>query len=219
MHDLHHRELLLVDVRPSHQFCSGHIRGAENVNFSNVLLQRLLEGVVKLETVAPDLTERMCRWRNTTQLVLCDTGSSSHRLLKHAEVFVNCLRERDGDCVRHSYMYVDGGYSTFSQKFPEMCDNSDSYGLRVEILPHLILGCAKDSSDLSTLQKLGVNAVLNLSRSVPSLFQNHLQYLEIRVCDNHKADLLSRLDEACSFIDNVKTSGGRVLVHCRSGVS
>ena len=55
---------------------------------------------------------------------------------------------------------------------------------------------AKDSSDLSTLQKLGVNAVLNLSRSVPSLFQNHLQYLEIRVCDNHKADLLSRLDEA-----------------------
>ena len=92
-------------------------------------------------------------------------------------------------------MYVDGGYSTFSQKFPEMCDNSDSYGPPVEILPHLILGCAKDSSDLSTLQKLGVNAVLNLSHSVPSLFQNHLQYLEIRVCDNHKADLLSRLDE------------------------
>ena len=54
-HDLHHRELLLVDVRSSRQFCSRHIRGAENVNFSNVLLQRLLEGVVKLETVAPDL--------------------------------------------------------------------------------------------------------------------------------------------------------------------
>lgn len=116
---LSHRDLLLVDVRPSGQFCSGHIRGAENLNFSNILLRRLLKGVVKLETMltSPELIERVCRRRHTTQLVLCDSGSSltcrRPELLKHAEVFVKCLRERDAnDGVQHGYsvQYVDGRF-------------------------------------------------------------------------------------------------------------
>lgn len=112
-----HRGLLLVDVRPSGQFCSGHIRGAENLNFSNILLRRLLKGVVKLEAMltSPELIERVCRRRHTAQLVLCDSGSSAtnHRpeLLKHAEVFVNCLRERDAkECLQHGFavQFLDG---------------------------------------------------------------------------------------------------------------
>lgn len=79
-------------------------------------------------------------------------------------------------------------------------DDSDRYGPPVEILPHLILGCAKDSSDLKTLQQLGVTAVLNVSHNCPSLFQSHFQYMEIRVPDTYQADLLSRLDEAFAFI-------------------
>ena len=89
---------LLLDIRPSGQFCSGHIQGAENLNFSNILLRRLLKGVVKLETMltSPELVERVCCRRYTTQLVLCDAGSSADHcrpeLLKHAEVLViNCL--------------------------------------------------------------------------------------------------------------------------------
>ena len=109
--------LLVVDVRPSGQFCSGHVLGAESLNFSNILLRRLLKGVVKLEAMltSPELIERVCRRRHATRLVLCDSGSSStcHRpeLLKHAEVFVNCLRERDAkEGLRHRYtvQYVDG---------------------------------------------------------------------------------------------------------------
>ena len=111
------RAHLLVDVRPSGQFRSGHIRGAENLNFSNILLRRLLKGVVKLEAMltSPELIERVCRRRHTTQLVLYDSGSSSTsrrpELLKHAEVFVNCLRERDSkEGLHHGYtvQYIDG---------------------------------------------------------------------------------------------------------------
>ena len=112
-----HRSYLLVDVRPSGQYCNGHIRGAENVNFSNILLRRLLKGVVKLESMltSPELIERVCRRRHTTQLLLCDSGSSAAcrkpELLKHAEVFVNCLRDRDAKEGLHqgySVLYVDG---------------------------------------------------------------------------------------------------------------
>ena len=111
------RDLLLIDIRPSGQFCGGHILEAENVNFSNILLRRLLKGVVKLEAMltSPELVERVCRRRHTTQLVLCDSGSSSAscrpELLKHAEVFVNCLRDRDAkEGIQHGYSveYVDG---------------------------------------------------------------------------------------------------------------
>ena len=79
-------------------------------------------------------------------------------------------------------------------------DDSDRYGPPVEILPHLILGCAKDSSDLLALQRLGVTAVLNVSHNCPSLFPSQLQYMEIRVPDTYQADILSRLDEAFAFI-------------------
>ena len=111
------RHLLVLDVRPNGQFCGGHILGAENLNFSNILLRRLLKGVVRLETMltSPELVERVCRRRLTTQLLLCDAGSSAaHRrpeLLKHAEVFVNCLRERDAkEGLEHGYSvhYVEG---------------------------------------------------------------------------------------------------------------
>ena len=132
-----------------------------------------------------------------------------------------------------------GGYSSFSELFPGLCeetfsssptshvqisvsaslpislhpgikrklklqsaptDDSDRYGPPVDILPHLVLGCAKDSSDLATLQQLGVTAVLNVSHNCPSLFRSQFQYMEIRVPDTYQADLLSRLDEAFSFI-------------------
>ena len=111
------RGYLVVDLRPNSQFSSGHIRGAENLNFSNILLRRLLKGVVKLEAMltSPALIERVCRGRHTTQLILCDSGSSTAsrrpELLKHAEVFVNCLRDRDAkEGLQHGYslQYVDG---------------------------------------------------------------------------------------------------------------
>ena len=113
----HSKRLLLVDVRPGGQFCANHIAGAENLNFSNILLRRLLKGVLKLEAMltSPDLIERVCRRRHATQLVLCDLSSTQaglrSELAKHAEVFVNCLKEKDvNDGLRHKYtvQYVDG---------------------------------------------------------------------------------------------------------------
>ena len=79
-------------------------------------------------------------------------------------------------------------------------NDSDRFGPPVELLPHLILGCAKDSADLPTLQRLGVTAVLNVSHNCPSHFQSQFQYMEIRVPDTYQADLLSRLDETFAFI-------------------
>jgi len=87
-------------------------------------------------------------------------------------------------------------------------DDSERFGPPVELLPHLILGCARDSSDLATLERLRVTAVLNVSHNCPSLFTSQFEYMEIRVPDTYQADLLSRLDNAFAFIGK----SGRISV-------
>ena len=88
-------------------------------------------------------------------------------------------------------------------------DDSDDFGPPVELLPHLILGSARDSSDLATLERVGVTAVLNVSHNCPSLFTSQFEYMEIRVPDTYQADLLSRLDDAFAFIGK----SGRMSVY------
>ena len=92
--------VLLIDIRPNAQFCNGHIESAENVNFSNILLRRLLKGVVSLESLLPsgELVQKICKsdresddaTRKPRKLVVYDWCSNEDgvkvELAKHAEV-------------------------------------------------------------------------------------------------------------------------------------
>ena len=84
--------VLLVDVRPNAQFCSGHIKSAENVNFSNILLRRLLKGVVSLESMlsSSEQAQRIAHRREDCKMVVYDWCSNEDgvkvELAKHAEV-------------------------------------------------------------------------------------------------------------------------------------
>ncbi len=88
--------ILLIDVRPNAQFCNGHIESAENVNFSNILLRRLLKGVVSLESLLPstELAEKIKSLEeygeSARKLVVYDWCSNEEgvkvELAKHAEV-------------------------------------------------------------------------------------------------------------------------------------
>lgn len=82
-------------------------------------------------------------------------------------------------------------------------NGSSQFGPPVELLPHLILGCAKDSSNLTALRKHGVTAVLNVSHNCPNHFEGVLEYKSIPVQDSYQADLLSKMDTAIAFIGKV----------------
>ncbi len=79
-------------------------------------------------------------------------------------------------------------------------DEASRFGPPVEILPFLVLGCARDSSNLALLRKHGVTAVLNVSHNCVSHFKELFEYKIIPVQDSHQADLLSQLDTAFDFI-------------------
>ncbi len=78
--------------------------------------------------------------------------------------------------------------------------SSDKFGPPVEILPHLMLGCAKDSGNLTLLRKRGVTAILNVSHNCPNHFETLLEYKCIAVQDSYQADLLSKMEMAIDYI-------------------
>lgn len=95
----------------------------------------------------------------------------------------------------------------------------ETEGGPVQILPHLYLGSACHASSKATLQQLGITALLNVSQNCPNHFQDVFLYKCIPVQDTGSEDIGAWFQDAFHFIDEVKSSNGKVLVHCRAGIS
>ena len=115
------RGCCLIDIRPSSQHCCKHIQSSENVNFTNILLRRLVKGVVGLDThISDPLLVKTITMRDPscTKLVLYDSCSSEGcvraELCKHAEVLYKTNHSSqtsstqvyylDGECTVFAYM-------------------------------------------------------------------------------------------------------------------
>uniref|UniRef100_A0AAQ5Y1E3 Dual specificity protein phosphatase n=1 Tax=Amphiprion ocellaris TaxID=80972 RepID=A0AAQ5Y1E3_AMPOC len=139
-------------------------------------------------------------------------------------------------------LIIKGGYDRFFSEYPEFCLKTKSLpflssqssvdsacsscgtphndqGGPVEILPFLYLGSALHASKKEVLDGIGISALLNVSANCPNHFEGAYQYKCIPVEDNHKEDISCWFLEAIEFIDSVRDSSGRVLVHCQAGIS
>ncbi|KAF4016076.1 hypothetical protein G4228_007572 [Cervus hanglu yarkandensis] len=199
---------LVLDCRPFLAFCRRHVRAARPLARAVVLD----EGSASVADLPPD--------------------GPAHALL------AALLHEtRAGPAA---VCFLPGGFDRFQACCPDLCsespvpamtpDNNDnnrsdsrapSYdqGGPVEILPYLYLGSCSHSSDLQGLRACGITAVLNVSASCPNHFEGLLRYKSIPVEDNQMVEISAWFPEAIGFIDSVKNSGGRVLVHCQAGIS
>ncbi|KAF8218997.1 phosphatases II [Tricholoma matsutake] len=65
-------------------------------------------------------------------------------------------------------------------------------------------------------KELGITHVVTMCDYYPSTGDNHLV---IPIYDAPYADVLTHLPQTCQFIENALQQGGRVLVHCFSGIS
>ncbi|KAJ7305254.1 hypothetical protein JRQ81_011168 [Phrynocephalus forsythii] len=162
-----------------------------------------------------------------------------------ARVMLDALLAEERAGASHVYL-LQGGFENFQANFPELCstaptlltatpppvlrnpeDNNSTEAITplydqggpVEILPFLYLGSCYHSSNREVLESLGITAILNVSSSCPNYFEGQFVYKSIPVEDNHMADISVWFQEAINFIDAVKSSGGRVLVHCQAGIS
>jgi len=92
-----------------------------------------------------------------------------------------------------------------------------------EILPHVFLGSWRDMHDPELLKAQRVTHILNVAREVdPQAHEERLSQfvtLHIPLVDEHRENIDRHIDTACAFIEQARAAEGRVLVHCRRGIS
>ncbi|XP_061586045.1 dual specificity protein phosphatase 2 [Cololabis saira] len=231
---------VLLDCRPFLDFSKAHICESRNVNWNSMLRRRSKSSVVALEWLIPDKT-LLARLRagRFSPLVVVDERSGSLAELKAESVAQMLLTALQNEVQAH-ICFLQCGFERFSEVFPELCYNSGSSHLStmepekavtgrstpaydqggpVELLPFLFLGSALHSSRRETLAAAGITAVLNVSSTCPNVYEGEFQYLRLTVEDTLAADIGACFHTAIAFIDSVKQSGGRVLVHCQAGIS
>ncbi|KAM8787288.1 dual specificity protein phosphatase 2 [Rhynchonycteris naso] len=234
---------LLLDCRPFLAFCRRHVRTARPVPW-NAMLRRRTRGppAAALAYLMPDraLRTRLARGELERAVVLDQAGASLAALPPDcpARVLLTALLQ-ETHAGPTAVCFLRGGFSAFQACCPDLCLESSAampppgkessrldpratfydQGGPVEILPYLYLGSCSHSSDLQGLQTCGITAVLNVSASCPNHFEGLLRYKSIPVEDNQMVEISAWFQEAIGFIDSVKNSGGRVLVHCQAGIS
>ncbi|KAL5110272.1 Dual specificity protein phosphatase 1 [Taenia crassiceps] len=90
-----------------------------------------------------------------------------------------------------------------------------------EILDFLYLGNERDSGDAQMMEERSITHIINATREQSNFFEGggKVEYLRVPVDDNDKADLMPYFRPVIEFIDEAMRAGGRVLVHCKAGVS
>ncbi|XP_039746826.1 LOW QUALITY PROTEIN: protein phosphatase Slingshot [Pararge aegeria] len=88
-----------------------------------------------------------------------------------------------------------------------------------EIFDHVYLGSEWNASNFEELQRNGVRHILNVTREIDNFFPGMFDYLNIRVYDDEKTDLLKHWDNTFKYINKARNEGSKVLVHCKMGIS
>ncbi|KAG9265526.1 dual specificity protein phosphatase 4 [Astyanax mexicanus] len=231
-------KLLLLDCRSFLAFSAGHIRGAVNAR-ANTIVRRRAKGSVSLEQILSGDDEARSRLLAGlySAVILYDERTQDARAVKEDSTLTLVLNALGRDTFRTDVYLLKGGYDRFCSQYPDYCLKSRTLpvpstvsstscgtphhdqGGPVEILPFLFLGSALHASKKDMLDGMGISALLNVSSNCPNHFEGAYQYKCIPVEDNHKEDISSWFIEAIEFIDSIKDSNGRVLVHCQAGIS
>ena len=70
----------------------------------------------------------------------------------------------------------------------------------VQVLPYLFLGSAYHASDKDVLERLGITAIVNVSRNCPNMFEGRFTYKTVPVDDSYSEDIGSHFTETSCFI-------------------
>ena len=88
-----------------------------------------------------------------------------------------------------------------------------------KVFDFLYLGSEWNASNLEELKSNGITHILNVTREIDNFYPAVFKYLNIREYDEEETDLLKYWDRTFHFIFDCIDSGGKVLVHCKMGIS
>ena len=126
--------------------------------------------------------------------------------------------------IKTSVILFIGGLNAFSKDFPQLCESSQ-LNLPTErkttdvirdptdhmlfdpmeneptrLLPHLFIGSALHAANKEVLQRLGITAILNVSKTCRNNFEEQFTYKTIPVDDSFNEDIGCYFAETSLFI-------------------
>ena len=83
----------------------------------------------------------------------------------------------------------------------------------------LYVGDKADAANCVRLQNLGITHIVNATKDIPNSSPNRFKYINVAVDDDESTDLKRHFRRSNEFVKNAIRKGGRVMIHCRAGVS
>ena len=94
-----------------------------------------------------------------------------------------------------------------------------------KLLEHLYLGSQIDAQDIGMLQSLGITHILNTvdgtfqSETSVEYYDGKFKYLGFQSDDLLNYPIMKHFEETFNFVEDARTSGGKCLIHCISGIN
>jgi protein-tyrosine phosphatase len=219
---------LVVDIRSTDDFAKAHIKRAVNLPLppqnSDVDLVEVLQR-------CPRESVSIFNHRDhSTEIVFCGEDSSPATLGRIA-FFLQLLKEEEG----HAGVFLlEGGFAGFEAAFPYYCDAvapkvAHSVATK-DIVPYpslvyedwLFLCGLNEARQYDVLKQMGVTHIVNMMTDSECHDEGGSDKFRILHCpleDDESEDIARYFDRSIEFIKEARASGGRVVVHCRLGIS
>ncbi|GAU97894.1 hypothetical protein RvY_09117 [Ramazzottius varieornatus] len=238
------KPFLLLDCRPEFMFRMNHIYGAVNVNISDRLTRRRLQGKVSVfDVLSTKEAKALYRKRVLREVIVYDESTMDWTGLPPVhplQLLLSSLRNDGKDPA-----VLIGGFTDFHAQYRELCDGTvmkpaqnvptgpllgsptnsptDIDLEKVEasqVLPFLYLGNERDAADMNRLASLKVTHVLNVTSHSPCHYEKEgIRYKRLPASDSGQQNLAQYFKEAFEFIDEARNASCNVLIHCQAGVS
>lgn len=233
--------VMTLDCRSFIAYNICHVPGALSVCCSNKLtLKRLQCGKLKLSDIVSgdEGKEEYSTKKGHTDIVVYDDTTSDFNCLTPSSplrLVIDTLH-KEGEEV----FVLIGGLKAFHEKFSHLCAKPDNKpppkllyspttpiiddqidtAVVAKILPFLYIGNERDAANLDRLRELGITHVLNVTSGIPLHFEDQgIICKRLPASDSGFQNLKQYFTDAFAFIEEVRMSKGKVLIHCQAGVS
>lgn len=117
-------QVLLIDARTAEEYANGYIQEAVNICCVGVVLRRLRNGSLKVESLLNCAEDKQkydtAKESEGVCVVVYDQNSTSAESLSEKSIAALMLKKVSRDC-KH-VVFLEGGYDGFHSRFPDLCD-------------------------------------------------------------------------------------------------
>lgn len=92
-----------------------------------------------------------------------------------------------------------------------------------KVLDHLYLGAEEDATNTRVLKELGITHIINCAEGYiftgQSFYGSKFKYIGFNAEDDWEYNIMKHFPTVYAFIEDARTSGGKVLIHCIMGIN